>query len=121
VARRAIDRTLAAFFVATLALLMKGIGPQGAHSFTFLCLMAISAARRLFSLLLDLVMALRTLEAVSLVPGVLLVIKEDVPRDVFEHQSNRLLGGFGRIGRITDRRNEKKNACHHIRYSFLFL
>src|SRR4030042_4391602 len=116
----AANRTHALVFVAPLALLVKGIGPQGPHSFTFFSLVAISAARRLFSLLLDLVVALRALVAIPFVRGVLLVIKEHVSCNVLEHDPERRLRRFDRVSGIADHRHQKKDPCKRVSYGLFF-
>jgi hypothetical protein len=100
---------------------MKGIGSQGSHSFALLSLVALSAWGSLLPLLVHVMMALLALEAVAFVPSVLLVIKEHVPGDVLEHNPERRLRRFDRVSGIADRRNQKKNACHYIRYGLFFL
>ena len=60
-------------------------------------------------LLVDVMMALRALEAIPLVPGVLLVIKEHVPGDVFEHDPERLLRRFHRVSGIADYGHQKQD------------
>jgi hypothetical protein len=108
-ARRAIDRTLAAFFVASLTLLMKGIGSQGSHPFAFLSLVALSAGGSLLPLLVHVMMALLALEAVAFFPGVLLVIKEHVPGDVLEHNPERRLRRFDRVSGIADHCHQEQD------------
>ena len=83
------------------------------HSFAFLSLVAVSAARRLFSLLLDLVVALRALEAVALVPSVLLVIEEHVPGDVLEYRAERGIRLFHGICGIADHGHQEDGDEQH--------
>jgi hypothetical protein len=118
---RAIDRPLSAFFVAPLALLVKSIRPQRAHSFPLLSLVALAARRGLLPLLVDVMMALRALEAIPLVRSVLLVIKEHVPGNVLEHDPERRLRRFHRVSGIADHPYQKKDPCKTVSYGLFFL
>jgi hypothetical protein len=95
--------------MASLALLVKGIRPQRPLPFSFLSLVALTAGRRLLPLFVDVMMAIRALDAIPLVPGVLPVIKEHVPGDIFEHDPERLLRRFHRVSGIADHGHQEQD------------
>jgi hypothetical protein len=107
--------------VASLALFVKGIRPQRPFPFSFLGLVALPAGRRLLPLLVDVMVALRALDAIALVPGVLPVVKEHVSGDVLEHDPERLLRRFHRVSGIADHPYQKKDACKTVSYGLFFL
>ena len=86
---RAVHRPLAAVFMAAPALLVKGVGQEGALPFALLSFVAFLAEGRGLPFLVNVVMALRALETDSLIRGVLFVIKKHVPGDVLEHDPDR--------------------------------
>jgi len=106
---RAIHRTHVPVFVASLALLVKGVRSQRPLPFSFLSLVTLTAGRRLLPLFVDVMMAIRALDAIPLVRGMLPVIKEHVPGDAFEHDPERRLRKFDRVSGIADHGHQEQD------------
>jgi len=100
--------------MASLALLVKGIRPQRPLPFSFLGLVALTARRRLLPLFVDVMMAIRALDAIPVVRGMLPVIKEHVPGDAFEHDPERRLRKFDRVSGIAYQRHQEQDPCQGV-------